>query len=48
MFKKTHIHSFNNRLVGEVTVTLEFFLNFSDSIRIAVLEQTLQGVRKLY
>ena len=33
--------------MGEVTVMLELFLNFSDSIRTAVLEQTWQGIRKL-
>ena len=37
---KTRIHSFHNRLLEEVTVILELFLNFSDSMRI-VLEPAL-------
>ena len=45
--QKTHIHSFHNRLLGEVTVILELFLKFSYSIRI-VVEPTLYCVPKLH
>ena len=38
--QKIHIHSFLNRLLLEVTVILDLFLNISDSIRI-VLKPTL-------
>ena len=34
--KKTHIHIFHYRLQGEVSIILELFLNFNDSIRIAL------------
>ena len=45
--QKTHIHSFHNGLLGEVTVILELFLKFSYSIRI-VVEPTLYCVPKLH
>ena len=37
-FQKTHILIFHNRLLlGEITVILELFLNFRDSIRIHLI-----------
>ena len=38
--KTTYIHSFHNRLLGEVTLILELFMNISDLIRL-LLSPTL-------